>query len=191
MLEIRWHGRGGQGAKTAALMLAEVCFSAGLFATGFPEYGPERMGAPITAYNKISDTIIRNHSNIYNPDAVVCVDSTLAAQVDMTEGLAKNGSLLVNASETEQENIKQAFADFEGNIFIIDGKKIATETIKKNIPNTVLLAAIINITKAVEEKIFFDSMREIFQKKFSKKTEVIEGNNEAIKRGYKEIIKIK
>ena len=85
--EIRWHGRGGQGAKTAALLLADVAFQTGKYVQGFPEYGPERMGAPITAYNRISDTVIRSHSNIYDPQYVVVVDESLLESVDVTSGL--------------------------------------------------------------------------------------------------------
>ena len=93
-IEIRWHGRGGQGAKTAALLLADVAFKTGQNVQGFPEYGPERMGAPITAYNRISSDTIRVHSNIYHPDYVVVVDETLLASVDVTAGLKKTGQSL-------------------------------------------------------------------------------------------------
>ena len=85
LIEIRWHGRGGQGAKTAALLLADVAFGTGKYVQGFPEYGPERMGAPITAYNRISDRVIRVHSNIYEPDYVVVVDDTLLDDVDWND----------------------------------------------------------------------------------------------------------
>ena len=91
--EIRWHGRGGQGAKTAALLLADVAFQTGKYVQGFPEYGPERMGAPITAYNRISDTKIRVHSNIYDPQYVVVVDESLLESVDVTSGLKKDGAI--------------------------------------------------------------------------------------------------
>ena len=91
LVEIRWHGRGGQGAKTAALLLADVAFSVGKYVQGFPEYGPERMGAPITAYDRISDREIRVHSNIYYPDFVVVVDETLLHSIDVTGGLKKEG----------------------------------------------------------------------------------------------------
>ena len=96
MIEIRWHGRGGQGAKTAALLLAEVAFQIGKNAQGFPEYGPERMGAPITAYDRISDTPIRVHSNIYDPDYVVVVDESLIDSIDVTAGLKADGAIIVN-----------------------------------------------------------------------------------------------
>ena len=91
-VEIRWHGRGGQGAKTAALLMADVAFKTGKYVQGFPEYGPERMGAPITAYNRISDEPITVHSNIYEPDYVVVVDESLLETIDVTKGLKKDGA---------------------------------------------------------------------------------------------------
>ena len=102
VLEIRWHGRGGQGAKTAALLLADVAFNTGKYVQGFPEYGPERMGAPITAYNRISDTHIRVHSNIYDPQYVVVVDETLLEAVDVTNGLRKDGAIIINSAKSQR-----------------------------------------------------------------------------------------
>lgn len=99
MVEIRWHGRGGQGAKTASLLLAEAAFDTGKYIQGFPEYGPERMGAPITAYNRISDEKITIHSNIYEPDYVVVVDETLIASVDVLAGLKEGGAVVINSSK--------------------------------------------------------------------------------------------
>ena len=103
LIEIRWHGRGGQGAKTAALLLADVAFNNGLYVQGFPEYGPERMGAPITAYNRLSKTQIRVHSNIYEPDYVVVVDETLIESVDVTAGVKEGGAVIVNTAKTKEE----------------------------------------------------------------------------------------
>ena len=102
LTEIRWHGRGGQGAKTASLLLADVAFSTGMYVQGFPEYGPERMGAPITAYNRLSNEDIRVHSNIYYPDYVVVVDETLLESVDVTAGLKKEGAIIVNTSKSAE-----------------------------------------------------------------------------------------
>ena len=107
LTEIRWHGRGGQGAKTAALLLADVAFQTGKYVQGFPEYGPERMGAPITAYNRISDTVIRAHSNIYDPQYVVVVDESLLESVDVTSGLKKDGAILINTEKTKEEISKE------------------------------------------------------------------------------------
>ena len=99
LVEIRWHGRGGQGAKTASLLLADAAFNTGKYIQGFPEYGPERMGAPITAYNRISDNPIRIHSNIYEPDYVVVVDDTLLECVDVTSGLKESGAIVINTTK--------------------------------------------------------------------------------------------
>ena len=97
LVEFRWHGRGGQGAKTACLLLADAAFSSGKFVQGFPEYGPERMGAPITAYNRISSERSTVHSNIYYPDYVVVVDETLLSAVDVLEKLRASCDFNVGA----------------------------------------------------------------------------------------------
>ena len=110
LIEIRWHGRGGQGAKTASLLLADAAFNTGKYIQGFPEYGPERMGAPITAYNRISDTPITVHSNIYEPDYVVVVDDTLLDCVDVTAGLKKEGAIIINTTK-DGEELKAAISE--------------------------------------------------------------------------------
>ena len=116
MIEIRWHGRGGQGAKTASLLLADAAFNTGKYIQGFPEYGPERMGAPITAYNRISSSPIRIHSNIYEPDYVVVVDDTLLESVDVTAGLKQEGAIVINTVK-ENEEIKKLLKGYNGKIF--------------------------------------------------------------------------
>ena len=103
LIEIRWHGRGGQGAKTACLLLADAAFNTGKFIQGFPEYGPERMGAPITAYNRISNNPITIHSNIYEPNFVVVVDDTLLDSVDVTAGLKQDGAIVINTTKGIEE----------------------------------------------------------------------------------------
>lgn len=122
--EIRWHGRGGQGAKTAALLLADVAFKTGKYVQGFPEYGPERMGAPITAYNRISDEVIRVHSNIYDPEFVVVVDESLLETVDVTAGLKKEGAILVNTARPKEEIIPH-LKGYEGKLYTIDAHKVS------------------------------------------------------------------
>ena len=110
-IEIRWHGRGGQGAKTAALLLADVAFKTGKYVQGFPEYGPERMGAPITAYNRISSDPIRVHSNIYTPQYVVVVDESLLESVDVTAGLKEDGAIVINTPKTPDEDFHPLFVE--------------------------------------------------------------------------------
>lgn len=122
LIEIRWHGRGGQGAKTASLLLADAAFNTGKFIQGFPEYGPERMGAPITAYNRISNKPITVHSNIYEPDYVVVVDDTLLESVDVTAGLKPDGAIIINTTKSADE-LKQLLSNYSGSIYTIEQEK--------------------------------------------------------------------
>ena len=138
MIEIRWHGRGGQGAKTASLLLADAAFNTGKYIQGFPEYGPERMGAPLTAYNRISDTPIRIHSNIYEPDYVVVVDDTLLESVDVTAGLKETGAIVINTTKSK-DYLEKALKGYKGDIYTIDARKISEEALGKYFPNTPML----------------------------------------------------
>lgn len=184
--EIRWHGRGGQGAKTAALLLADVAFKTGKYVQGFPEYGPERMGAPITAYNRISDEKIRVHSNIYDPQYVVVVDESLLESVDVTSGLKKDGAILVNTQRPKEEIIPH-LKGYEGKVYTIDAYKVSMETMGKYFPNTPLLAAIVKVAGIMDEEIFLREMKASFEHKFASKPEVIDGNMEALKMALKEV----
>jgi len=186
LTEIRWHGRGGQGAKTAALLLADVAFQTGKYVQGFPEYGPERMGAPITAYNRISDTQIRVHSNIYDPQYVVVVDESLLETVDVTKGLKKDGAILVNTEHTKEEIIPH-LKGYEGKVYTIDAKKVSLATMGKYFPNTPLLAAIVKVAGIMEEDIFLKEMEASFKHKFASKPEVIDGNMAALKMAMQEV----
>ena len=186
MIEIRWHGRGGQGAKTASLLLADVAFNTGKYIQGFPEYGPERMGAPLTAYNRIDDEPIRIHSNIYEPNYVVVVDDTLVGPVDVAKGIVPNGAIIINSS-LEPSVIKEKLKDVNVKIYVIDASKIALETIGANFPNTALLAAIIKVTGLMSKEDLEKNMLDSFKHKFAKKPEVIEPNIEAVRRAYDEV----
>ena len=186
MIEIRWHGRGGQGAKTASLLLADAAFNTGKYIQGFPEYGPERMGAPITAYNRISDTPIRVHSNVYEPDYVVVVDDTLLETVDVTNGIKENGAILVNTNQ-KPEQIRQYLNGYKGKIYTIDATQISMDSLKANFPNTAMLSAIIKITGVMTKEQLLNDMKESFKHKFARKPEVIEPNMKAIERAYDEV----
>lgn len=178
-IEIRWHGRGGQGAKTAALLLADVAFKIGKQVQGFPEYGPERMGAPITAYNRISDEVIRVHSNIYHPDYVVVVDETLLHTVDVTRGLNPAGAIIVNTKKKPEE-IAPAVAPYNGRIVTVDARTISEKTLGKYFPNSPMLAAVVAVTNVMPKDIFLNEMRNSYEHKFAKKPEVIDGNMKAL-----------
>jgi pyruvate ferredoxin oxidoreductase gamma subunit len=182
-IEIRWHGRGGQGAKTAALLLADVAFKTGANVQGFPEYGPERMGAPITAYNRISKDVIRVHSNIYRPDLVVVVDETLLESVDVTAGLKENGALIVNTALSVEE-IRPHLKGYKGNVYTVDGRKISVEALGKYFPNSPMLAAAVAVSGVMDWEQFMSEMRASYQHKFAKKPEVIDGNMKALSMTY-------
>lgn len=189
LIEIRWHGRGGQGTKTASLLLADTAFNTGKYIQGFPEYGPERMGAPITAYNRISTNPITIHSNIYEPDYVVVVDDTLLETVDVTAGLKNSGAIIINTKK-DFEEIKKDLKNYEGEIYILDALTISIETIGKYFPNTPLLAAVVKVTDIMEKEDFLSSMNSSFQHKFAKKPEVIDGNMKALELAWNSIKKV-
>ena len=171
LIEIRWHGRGGQGAKTASLLLADAAFNTGKYIQGFPEYGPERMGAPITAYNRISDTPITVHSNIYEPDFVVVVDDTLLECVDVTAGLKEDGAIIINTTKDNDE-LKKLLKGY------------------KYFPNTPMLAAVVKVSGIMSEESFLSDMIGSFKHKFAKKPEVIDGNMKALEMALKEVTKV-
>ena len=189
MIEIRWHGRGGQGAKTASLLLADAAFNTGKYIQGFPEYGPERMGAPITAYNRISTSTITIHSNIYEPDYVVVVDDTLLDAVNVTAGLKESGAIVINTTK-DADYIKSKLNNYSGKIYIIDARKISMEALGKYFPNTPMLAAIVKISGVMTDEELLEDMKSSFKHKFAKKPEVIEGNMKALEMALKEVKEI-
>ncbi|CDD17852.1 MAG: 2-oxoacid:acceptor oxidoreductase family protein [Clostridia bacterium] len=179
LIEIRWHGRGGQGAKTASLLLADAAFNTGKYIQGFPEYGPERMGAPITAYNRISDAPITIHSNIYEPDYVVVVDDTLLESVDVTAGLKEEGAIVINTTKN-YDYLKNVLNGYKGKVYTIDARAISMEALGKYFPNTPMLAAIVKVSGIMTDEEFLNDMQGSFKHKFAKKPEVIEGNMKAL-----------
>lgn len=189
LIEIRWHGRGGQGAKTASLLLADAAFNTGKYIQGFPEYGPERMGAPITAYNRISNEPITIHSNIYEPDYVVVVDDTLLESVDVTAGLKESGAIVINTTK-DNEYLKTALKNYNGAIYKIDARKISMEALGRYFPNTPMLASIVKVSKIMTEEEFLNDMVGSFKHKFAKKPEVIEGNMKALEMALQQVEKV-
>lgn len=179
-IEIRWHGRGGQGAKTACLLLADVAFTSGKQVQGFPEYGPERMGAPITAYNRISDNKISLHCNIYNPDFVAVVDETLLHTVDVTAGLSEAGAIIINTPK-EPEEVRPLLNGYKGRVCTVDAAEISMQTLGKNFPNSPMLAAVVKVSQVVDNDLFLKNMQGEFEHKFATKPNVVAGNMEALK----------
>lgn len=186
MVEIRWHGRGGQGAKTACLLLADAAFSSGKYVQGFPEYGPERSGAPITAYNRISTQRCSIHSNIYEPDYVVVVDEGLIGCVDVTAGLKESGTIIINTKKSPAE-VRPLLKGYQGRVCTIDANRISREILGKAFPNTPMLAATVKVSGVVEPEKFSRDMEESFHHKFASKPQVIEGNMRVLQKSMEEV----
>ncbi len=186
MTEIRWHGRGGQGAKTACLLLADAAFASGKYVQGFPEYGPERMGAPITAYNRISDVPCTIHSNIYDPDYVVVVDESLLHTVDVTAGLNPEGAIVIN-SPRDPEELRPFLRGYKGRVCTIDARSISEQCLGRYFPNTPMLAAIVKVSGVLDPDRFVKDMEASFHHKFATKPQVIEGNMKCLTTAMKEV----
>ena len=186
MTEIRWHGRGGQGAKTACLLLADAAFSSGKYVQGFPEYGPERMGAPITAYNRISDVPCTIHSNIYQPDYVVVVDESLLSSVDVTAGLSQEGAVLINSPKAPGA-LRTLLRGYSGGVYTVDARRLSEQYLGGYFPNTPMLAAIVQVSRVLEPDQFAADMEASFRHKFATKPQVIEGNMKCLLQSMKEV----
>jgi len=186
LLEIRWHGRGGQGAKTAALLFGDAAVETGKYIQAFPEYGPERMGAPVFAFNRISDAPILQHCGIKNPSIVVVLDPTLMETVDVTEGLPDDGVVLVNTQKTSAE-IKKELKLTNQQVYVVDASKISKDVLKRDLPNTPMLGALIKVSKLLDFKVMLESVRHRLEHKFPNRPDVVEGNIKAIERAYEEV----
>jgi len=183
LTEIRWHGRGGQGAKTAATLIAAVALEEGKYSQGFPDYGPEREGAPIRGYTRISDSPVLVHSAVYNPDIVVVLDATLLEAVDVTEGLKEGGTVLVNTPE-EPAAIRERLGVRGGKVYTVDATQIAIDEIGRPIPNTPMMGALMRVMPILK----LDTVLADVEKKFkSKGDRIVQGNFRAIRRAFEEV----
>ncbi|NWF76720.1 MAG: 2-oxoacid:acceptor oxidoreductase family protein [Nitrospirae bacterium] len=185
IIEIRWHGRGGQGTVTAAKVLADACLSGGRYVQAFPEYGPERAGAPLRAYNRISSKEIRMHCPVLNPKVISVVDSTLLDSINVTEGAKEDAIFIVNTSKDPTEIKQKLNVKTNQKVFTVDATKIAIECFGRPLPNAAMLGAIIKVTGIVTLEHLLEDVQKSFGKKFSQK--IIDGNLEATKRGYEEV----
>jgi pyruvate ferredoxin oxidoreductase gamma subunit len=185
MIEIRWHGRGGQGTVTAAKVLADACLSGGRQVQAFPEYGPERAGAPLRAYNRISEKILRMHCPVLNPGVVAVVDATLLDAINVGEGAKDDAVFIVNTTKDPKEVRTKLKAKPSQKVFTLDASKIAMETIGRPMPNSCMLGAVSKATGIVSMDVLLDDVKSSFGKKFAQK--IIDGNLAAVKRGYEEV----
>ncbi|MEK6570827.1 MAG: 2-oxoacid:acceptor oxidoreductase family protein [Bacteroidota bacterium] len=184
LLEIRWHGRGGQGVKTAAMLFAETAIEEGKYAQGSPEYGPERMGAPTKGYTRISSQTILSHSSITEPDVVIVLDPTLLENPEIVEGIPDNGILIVNTSKSPGE-IRKELNLVGRRIFTVNGTQLALDTLGKAIPNTVMLGALIRVSKVFDLATMEKNIVKKFEKKYNE--QVADMNIRAIRRAYEEV----
>ncbi len=182
--EVRWHGRGGQGAKTASQFLAEAALCAGKHIQAFPEYGPERAGAPIRAYTRLSDSPITIHSSVTNPEVVAVVDPTLIESIDVTEGLDKDGIVVVNTDKSPQE-LRDKLNFKKGKVATVDATKIALETLGIPMPNTPMLGALLKVVPLVPMQYLEEQVKHKFLKKIGE--EKTKANLDGIKRAYDEV----
>jgi pyruvate ferredoxin oxidoreductase gamma subunit len=183
LVEIRWHGRGGQGAVTASEILAEAAWEEGRYFQAFPDYGGERMGAPIRAYTRISDSYILQHSQIVNPDAVAVLDTTLFSLMDVTEGLKDDGALVVNTSESPAD-IRKALKLDKARVYTVDASRIAVDTLGRDIPNTPMIGAIVKATGVVSREGVLRTIRERLGTRLGKT--MAEANAKAVERAFDE-----
>ncbi len=184
LIEIRWHGRGGQGVVTAGELLAEAALEEGKYIQAFPDYGPERMGAPVKSYTRISDEPIDIHHQILSPDVVIVVNPNLIGVVDVTEGLKEDGVLIVNTSESPQA-VREKLGFKGGRVFTVDATRIALDTLGRDIPSTLMLGAVVKAIGLVSLDSVIRHIKERFGAKFSQK--VVEANVTAVKRAYEEV----
>ncbi len=182
--EIRWHGRGGQGAKTAAQLVAQVALEEGKKSQGFPEYGPERMGAPIRGFTRISSKEIRLHCPIEHPDVVVVLDDTLLGSPAITEGAQDHTVFLVN-SEASPAAVRKKLGIQHGKVMCVSATKISIDEIGRPIPNTPMIGALIRATGCISMEAIKKDIEHKFLKKFGER--VVQGNIRAIERAYEEV----
>ncbi len=185
LTEIRWHARAGQGAVTAAKVVAETALSADQYMQAMPEYGPERMGAPIKAFTRISDVPIEIHNNIENPDVVIVLDETLIDVVDVTEGLKPDGVLIINTCSPAAAVKKALGLPDTMRVACVDASGIALDTIKRDIPNTPIVGALTKVTGVVDVEVFKGLLATNLRKKFGQ--EMIDANFAAVTRAYEEV----
>lgn len=186
LIEIRWHGRGGQGAKTAALLFGDVALDSGLNIQAFPEYGPERMGAPVASFNRLSKKPITLHCGITDPNIVVVLDPTLMGKIDVAEGLPENGKIIVNTTLSPAV-VRKNIGLKGGKVYTVDASGISKAEIGREIPNTPMLGALLKVSEILDFNKTVAGIEMKLKKKFANKPEVIAGNIKAIKRAYEEV----
>ena len=182
--QIRIHSRGGQGAKTAAQVIAEAAIEEDIFAQAFSEYGPERSGAPMKTFLRVSEKPIRIYSDVESPDMVVVLDPSLLPSVDVAGGLIDDGIVIVNTCDTA-ENVRSKLSKKNCKIYIIDAKGIAMRIIGRDLPNTAIMGAMIRLVPLIPYEHAIEETKEMFGRKVSE--DIVNKNVEALKEGYNRV----
>jgi pyruvate ferredoxin oxidoreductase gamma subunit len=189
MIEVRWHGRGGQGAKTAALLFADAVLATGKYVQGFPEYGPERMGAPVQSFNRIDDHPITLHCGVTSPQVVVVLDPTLMDSLDLTQGLPADGAIIINTNASPAD-MRAKTGMKTGKVYTVDATTISRECIGMDKPNTPMMGALVKVIGSQGLKLDLNEVvtdtEQKLKKKFAHKPEVIKGNLDCLRRAYNE-----
>lgn len=183
-IEIRWHGRAGQGVVTAAATLADVLSSENMFVQAFPEFGAEKRGAPILAFNRISKKPIRTHSQVYYPDVVVVTDSSLLGRVDISSGVKDNSIFLMNTT-FDISLIRERLSLGKRKIYALDAYTIARKEIGKAIPNVPMVAALVKVVGLMDLKKFKERIKSSLAKKL--RPEIVEMNMRTINKAFEEV----
>lgn len=186
-IEIRWHGRAGQGVVTAGELLGEAAMDEGNYFQAFPDYGPERMGAPVKAYTRIANRPIEVHSQIYKPDVVVVVNPNLIGVVDLVEGLVQEGCIVINTTDSPAEIRREL--GLEGRpvqIWTVDATRIGMETLRRDIPSTIMLGALVRATGVIQ----LDTLLHRVEEKLGEKLQqhVVAANIKGLKQAYDEVV---
>jgi pyruvate ferredoxin oxidoreductase gamma subunit len=184
VIEIRWHGRGGQGAKTAAQLVAQIALEEGRFSQGFPEYGPERMGAPIRGFTRVSDEPIRLHCAIERPDVVVVLDDTMIGMPAVTEAADRNTIFVVNTTCGPDE-MREKLGSTAGAVYCVDATKISIDELGRPMPNTPMIGALVKATACISMSALKKDIQKKFLAKFGER--VVRGNIRAIERAFEEV----
>jgi pyruvate ferredoxin oxidoreductase gamma subunit len=185
LYEVRWHARGGQGAVTASRFLSASASREDKHFQGFPEFGTERMGAPIQAFTRISSSKIYTHEQVATPDAVVVLDPTLLEVVDVTAGLKPGGALIIN-SDAQPSEVRKQLKEGDYKLYTVDATKIATESVGRPITNTAMVGALVKVTGLVDFGAVREELIGMFGTRFKKS--VVDGNVKALERAYEEVV---
>ncbi len=185
-LEIRWHGRGGQGVVTASRILATAALNGGYYLQSLPDFGAERSGAPISAYTRISETPPVDRGPITEPDAVILLDASLIGQVNILGGLVSDGTVVINVTDANTGALEKLQARPEQQLWTVDGSAIGAELLGRNLPNTPVLGAFARAVPVLGLEAISEALKQLMSETFS--AAIIESNLKALRRGYDEAV---